>query len=120
MRRRLVPQTWWQAWPCCWPTMSHSAVSTPAIAWIAAPRRPYHRLAVYSSAQRAGGSSGSLPPRHAPSPWRNGADIGASMIARLTVAFDTASPCHLLGPVRLALDLGQAQMQRFDAGDLHE
>ena len=45
--------------PALWPTMSQSAVSIAAIAWIADPRRPYQRVALYMSSQRASGSSGS-------------------------------------------------------------
>jgi len=83
------------------------------------------------SRQRAAGSSGSSPISAAPRPWRNGAERGASMIARhrrtrhrLAVADQAgiggdAGDQHLLRAVGLLLDARQAQMQRFDRFDFH-
>src|SRR5262249_49008730 len=112
--------------------MSQSAMSTAAMAWMAAPRRPYQRVASYMSCQRASGASGSLPVSTGANPCRKGIERGASTIARMTEALETASPWpmmpasvptrtqqHLLGSIGLELDLWNPQVERLGAGDFH-
>ena len=72
--------------------MSQSAVSTAAMAWIAARDGHTSGVALYMSRQRASGSRGSAADQHNREPVAKGHGARRLDDARATVALETASP----------------------------